>query len=139
MKIKTDFVTNSSSTCFVVMTKGVVPLDTFIKAVGLEANSQFRDIFEELYDLCFSGLLTIEEFVANDKWNQGRAMDVDQYIKEFFSAQTLERVREARKKGFDIRMGRLASDNTTAEAYFCTSAFVIETENFIIDGTNSDW
>lgn len=139
MKIKTDFVTNSSSTCFVVMTKGEVTLDAFIEAVGLEANSQFKDIFVDLYENCFAELPTIEEFVAKDRWNEDGAMDVDQYITEIFSAQTLDRINKARSNGFDVRMGRLASDNTTAEAYFCTSAFVIETENFIIDGTNSGW
>ena len=49
MKIKTDFVTNSSSTCFVVMSKGDFTLEKFMVSLGLTEDSPFRDVFEELF------------------------------------------------------------------------------------------
>lgn len=138
MKIKTDFVTNSSSTCFVVMTKGELTLPQFIKAVGISPDSAFKDIYEDLFNQIKSDLEPIDSFVGGDKWNE-TGVSTDTYIKRVFSEQSYRRLKEAQENGYDVYMGRLHSDVDEIQTYFCTSCFVIEGDKLIFDATNDGW
>lgn len=119
------------------MRKDNVTLDEFIKAVGVEANSRFKDIYEELYRLCVNEMTSIEEAVKSHRWNKSES--VEEFVKAHFSAQTWDRIMKAKKAGYKVYMGTLSSSETAVECYFCTQAFVIETDKFIIDATNAGW
>lgn len=134
MKIKTDFVTNSSSTSFVVMTKGELTLHSFLKAVGVSQESMFLGLFVKLFNL-FKNDLNRLEYAAI---NYGRS-SVEEYIEKSFSEDTQTRIRQARENGFEIYVGKLYSDNDEIETLFCCDAFVIEGDKLIIDATKNGW
>lgn len=138
MKIKIDFVTNSSSTCFVVMCKGHFTLEKFIISAGLTIDSPFIDIFEELFNYIKNDLTPIHDFIKNDKWYKPHTTEKD-FIKSNFSERTYKKIVEAEKNGYDVYMGRLSSDENEIITFFCTSSFVIDSNNIIIDATNDGW
>ncbi|MBR5747505.1 MAG: hypothetical protein IKY01_01820 [Prevotella sp.] len=134
MKVKTDFVTNSSTTNYIVMTQGEPTLLTFFRAVGVSQESLFLDVFVKLFK-CFKddmtpGLVYAKRFGCNT---------VDEYVEKHFSKDTLTRVQDAEAKGYDIYIGDLCSDNDSVETLFCCDSFVIEGGKLVIDATEDAW
>lgn len=134
MKVKTDFVTNSSSTNFIVMSQGVPTMQAFFRAVGISQESMFLDVFVHLFR-CFKndlnpGLSYAKRFGCNT---------VDEFVEKHFCADTLARVMEAEAKGYDIYIGDLSSDNDIIETLFCCDSFVIDNGKLIIDATQDGW
>lgn len=138
MKFRQDFVTNSSSTSFIISLKDEWNEDNFYKAIGLLDDSALRSIFEELYRTINYGKEEIFTYMK-------KYCPQENTVREFllscnYSDDVIEKVCQLIQEGRTVYYGELSSNSEkSVEAFFCMESFLICEDDIYFNGQNAVW
>jgi hypothetical protein len=136
MKLRSDFVTNSSSTSFVVICRGELTLEGLRRLLGVGESSPLASLAVGLFEALKRNLTSVEDHRV---W-AGREGDVeDTWIAEDLSNEVAHRVRKAREEGAQVYMGHLDSDADEMESFFCCDSFELENEEMYLNALECGW
>ena len=129
MKIRSGFVTNSSSTNFLLISKKEITPEYLYKKLGFKKNSPLSEYAMELcnsiYDGTFKGLYHGEE---DELINE-------ESIREHFGDYSAEKYKYYNDKGYHTYWGQTATDDgEILTGFFTSDTFEIEEAGIYING-----
>lgn len=136
MKIREDFVTNSSSTSFILAMKEELNKQNFMKNIGIEKETPMSKIFEDLYYAIEENKEEIQECI-NQEGSKGISDFLDH---EGYDSETINIVKDLMKQGKKVYYGKLSSESgSSTEAYFCMESFVFCDDEIYFNGKIGGW
>jgi hypothetical protein len=132
MKIKMDFVSNSSSTSFVYIAQEMIEKSDFFEAAGVRTDSPIASLFEAMY----------EDVKTNVERGQGivSPSDVDALKgRREFTPEVLERMSKAADEGQMVVVSTFSSENRLSETVLCMEIFELESDKFYINAFDNTW
>ncbi len=138
MKIKNDFVTNSSSTSYLLSLKDSLSRDTFLKAIGVEQESALRNIFNKLYDAIEYDKKDILEIIDD---SQKTFESIDEFLSDDgYEQDTINIIKQKIEEGRTVYYGKLSSERFTGvEAFFCMESFLFCDDELYFNGNIGGW
>jgi hypothetical protein len=137
MKIRAGFVSNSSSTSFLIITKRDLNRGDFFELMGISPNSPIADLFSEFYQAVVDNISSEVDFktvrgdVAPESLIETR--------RSRLSERMLEKIRDAKERGFKVYYGWLGSETSPIQSFFCTDSFEVENTKMYFNGLECTW
>jgi hypothetical protein len=137
MKIRTGFVSNSSSTSFLIISRDELEEASFFQLMGVARTSPIRDLFREFYEDVITSVSTEIDFNAADPTVPIEAWFDRNRRKP--SAYMMEKIKSAREHGLRVYFGSLDSETSNIQTFFCTDSFEVENEKIYFNGLECVW
>jgi len=137
MKIRAGFVSNSSSTSFLIIAKDHFNPESLRRLMGVDDSSPLREMFDELYSSFMDGVQNSLDMsrIASDA-------DIRSYIpggRRELSSHMIDRLNAVRGKNVIAYLGRLDSETSPVQTFFCTDSFEEENDQVYINGLECAW
>ena len=120
MIIRDGFVTNSSSTNFMIISKE--------KLSSSYLSSAAFSLTDDIMSATESGV----------RWYEVEQIDYETILK-IFGEESAEKYKKMSKKGYHTYIGHTSSDDNFLTSFMTTDCFVIDEKDFYMDGKNCGW
>lgn len=134
MRVRAGFVSNSSSTSFLIITRDELEEGAFLELMGVAPDSPIADLFREL----FSDVVGSSRYVDFSRVS-ARVSPESWFETDRLSPAMVVRLRQAAEQGLKAYYGSLSSDNTPVQTFFCTEAFEVENERIYFNYLECAW
>jgi hypothetical protein len=137
MKIRWDFVTNSSSTSFVIICKGKPNQDIFLTAMGAQKGSPLRPLFTKLYEVLCEKMVNATDELHSQY--SGSVNSILSLVEKKISKAAADQAKEALANGRNVWIGKLDSDAGDVETFFCCEPFEINHPKLRLNALRCVW
>ncbi len=138
MKIRNGFVTNSSSTSFLISLKKDWKKEYFMTWLGAVGTSIMIHIFEELFKVVDMKKKDIHTVIK--EWSDGRQLTVSEFLSDRgFDSETVDVVKKLIADGRTVYYGELSDAGEASESYFCTRSFIVSEDDIYFNGSIGSW